>query len=334
MTDKFITELTSASGLALTDMLPLEQQTTGTPETRKMTYDHFLDYNFWHRYKINVSASAGTLTLSITDTDTVSPSATNILPFRIGNVRLDANAALSKSYAAGVNYFNMGSTELAAQDVDLFVYMIAQGGTTLKFGLSRIPYAETMADFTNGLTTPTGEKAIVGTYTTYTSTDPVTNIGRVRARLSAGAGYTWTVPNSVIINRPVYETGCLLFQATINGAGGTIGTFAETNSMSKYIIRGRFCRIDIVKQVTNKGSWTGNVRMIIPMAGASDYSAGIHYPPGVYASTGAPTTPKAFPAVYNTTTMQFLDVFNSSFLDWTELTVNDPFIIHQEYQIG
>jgi hypothetical protein len=78
-------------------------------------------------------------------------------------------------------------------------------------GFSRIPHACSYDDFS---ATTTNEKyCAISTITNASATDYYENIGRFGATLSAGAGYTWTVPTFTaknLIQRPIYETRFLL----------------------------------------------------------------------------------------------------------------------------
>jgi hypothetical protein len=75
--------------------------------------------------------------------------------------------------------------------------------------------------------TTTNEKYIAG-YSGFTTTDEVEVIGRFAATLSAGAGYTWTVPTFTaanLIQRPIYETRWLDWTPTVSVSGGTVPTY-------------------------------------------------------------------------------------------------------------
>jgi hypothetical protein len=135
---------------------------------------------------------------------------------------------MSFTKAAGTSWCNLGSAELAAQPVDLFLYAIGETGASagLKFGYSRISWAQTMADFVN---TNTNEKYIAGNWTNFNSSDAVTNIGRFRAQLSAGAGYTWSIATANVINRPIYESEWLDWNTVFTGF-----SVAPSNNYNRY----------------------------------------------------------------------------------------------------
>jgi hypothetical protein len=159
--------------------------------------------------------------------------------------------------------------------------------------------------------------------------------------LTVTGGSDYTVANAAITDIavcpnpgsafgfPVYFT----FASTLTGTAGSAGTFAETVQLSRFGLNGTICHSTVAKLVTNKGSWSGDVLMALPIAGASVYSAGIHFYPSVWANGAAPNAPKAFPAIYNNATMKFLDLFNSAFFTWADMATSDWFAVHLDYEI-
>jgi hypothetical protein len=168
------------------------------------------------RYVITPSVTSNNLTVSIKHLDGTDPSTTRPLVFKVGDNWETVTAALSVTKNAATNWCNAGSTEMAAQDIDYFVYIIQESGAAAgtKIGFSRIPHATTMADFVN---TTTDEKYIAGSWTNLTATDPVTNIGRFRARLSASASFNWSIVTAKVINFPVFETDMLTWASQTAG---------------------------------------------------------------------------------------------------------------------
>ena len=185
------------------------------------------------KYIISPSVTSNNLTVAIKYIDGNDCTSTNKLTFRVGNTEYDLTAAVSYTKNAATNWHNAGSAELATKDIDYFMYAIGETGASagLKFGHSRIPYAVTMGDFVN---TTTSEKYISGNWTNFNSTDPVTLIGRFRARLSAGAGYTWSIPTVKVVNYPIYETDWLTWQPAPDANLTSI-----TISRARYQVSGR-----------------------------------------------------------------------------------------------
>ena len=112
----------------------------------------------------------------------------------------------------------------------------------MDIGFSRIPYGRVYSDFS---TTTTNEKYLAfANASTPTSTDDVVNIGRFNATLSAGAGYTWSVPtftNANLIQTPCYETPWTIYAPTLTGfsANPTSTVYQYKLIMSEVYIRSK-----------------------------------------------------------------------------------------------
>ena len=177
--------------------------------------------------KIVPSVTSDNLTVALKTLAGTDPSASNPIHIRIGDTIRTITSALSVTKNAGTNWCNAGSTELATKEIDYFVYLGYNATDGVTLGFSRIPYGALYSDFS---ATTTNEKyCAISTITNATASDVYTNIGRFAATLSAGAGYTWSVPTftaSNLIQRPIYETrhlnGNITFNVTTydNGSGG------------------------------------------------------------------------------------------------------------------
>ena len=172
----------------------------------------------FRHYKIAPSVSSNNLTVALQHLDGSDASATRPLFFMINGSLRSVTAALSVTMNAATNWMNAGASELATKEIDYFVYIGYNATDGVVLGVSRIPFAKQYNDFS---TTSTNEKyARISTITTAASTDPYQNIGRYAATLSAGAGYTWTVPTytpSNLIQQPIYYTRFLTWVPTIVG---------------------------------------------------------------------------------------------------------------------
>lgn len=188
--------------------------------------------------KISVTVASDNITLTLKTLDDNTPSATNPVYCRIGDTVRSITSALSVTKNAGTNWFNAGSAGLATKEIDYFVYLGYNATDGVTIGFSRIPSATQYGDFS---ATTTNEKyCAISTITTAASTDYYENVGRFAATLSAGAGYTWTVPTftaSNLIQRPIYESRWLDWAPVIAVSGGTAPTYT-TNYVNKYRIRG------------------------------------------------------------------------------------------------
>lgn len=120
------------------------------------------------------------------------------------------------------------------------------------------------------------------------------------------------------------------YTATLSGGGGTIGTYAEDNNSARFCVVGRICFIRVAKRVTNKGSWTGNVIMALPI----DQSNGPNLQNNpCWWATGA-IAAKANTYWFNqVSSIQFVKTVYSAFFGWTDMAVNDVLQLDAFYEI-
>ena len=175
--------------------------------------------------KISVLDSAG-ITVAIKTLADADPSESDPVFVRIGDSVQTVITPLSVSKADGTNWFNAGSAELATKEIDYFVYLGYNATDGVTIGFSRIPGANQYSDCS---ATTTNEKyCAISTITNAASTDYYENVGRFAATLSAGAGYTWSVPTftaSNLIQKPIYETRWLDWVPTVTVSAGTVPTY-------------------------------------------------------------------------------------------------------------
>jgi hypothetical protein len=175
---------------------------------------------FLRNGKIAVSVASDDLTLAITDLYGNTPSPENPVKVRIGNSERAIMAALSVTCADGTNWAGLGSAETATLEQDLFAYLVwntALGTPAVDIFWSRIPSGSLYSDFSG---TVTNDRYAAVNATPPNATDECVNIGRFAATLSAGAGYTWSVPtftNANLKQRPTFDTRWLTWAPTIVG---------------------------------------------------------------------------------------------------------------------
>jgi len=157
--------------------------------------------------KIVASVTSNNVTVAIKGTDGNDPSASNPVYVRIGDTIRTITAALSVTKNAGTNWFNSGSAGKATIELDYFVYFGYNATDGVVIGFSPVPYGLAYSDFS---TTATDENyCAISTIANAAAGDNYVNIGRFGATLSAGAGYTWSVPTFTHINliqRPIYHS--------------------------------------------------------------------------------------------------------------------------------
>lgn len=164
------------------------------------------------------SVATSDLTVAIKGMDGNDPSVSNPVYVRIGNTVRTITSALSVTKNDATNWFNAGSAELATREIDYFVYLGYNATDGVVVGFARIPYARIYSDFS---ATSTNERyCAISTIANASAGDNYVNIGRFSAILSAGAGYTWTVPTFTsknLIQYPIYHTRPLFYLPTHTG---------------------------------------------------------------------------------------------------------------------
>jgi hypothetical protein len=181
---------------------------------------------------------------------------------------------LSVTAADGTNYCASGSTEIATKEVDYFVYLGWNAtGNNIMLGFSRIPYARRLDDFTYANTT--SQKSIVATGTASSAvSDNFVNIGRFAATLSAGAGYTWTVPTFTttnLIQVPIYQTRWLPCAASLTITNGPSSTTVD----SQYQINDTVCNFKYdIKGTVSVANTAVDIYVSIPFSAFAITTAG------------------------------------------------------------
>lgn len=221
--------------------------------------------------KIVPSVASNNLTVALKGLDGNDPSATNPIYVRIGDTVHSITSALSVTRNAGTNWFNAGSSELATKEIDYFVYLGYNATDGVVLGFSRIPFASEYDDFS---ATTTNEKyCAISTITNATAGDDYVNIGRFSATLSAGAGYTWSVPtfnSKNLIQRPVYETRWLSWKATYTSSGSM--TFTPSNEHNfKYKLCSNSLSIIFFATGTTGGTAANAIRVSLPFTITAQY---------------------------------------------------------------
>lgn len=220
--------------------------------------------------KISVSVASNNLTVALKTLAGADPSSSDPVYVRINNTIRTCSAALSVTKNAGTNWFNSGGSEIATKEVDYFVYLLwntTPGTDIVDLGFARIPHGRVYSDFSG---TTTNEKYLAfANASTPTSTDDCVNIGRFAATLSAGAGYTWTVPtftNTNLIQHPIFITRWLDFSPQWSGSGSMTVT-SVTETRKKYQVSYDNCWIDVVVSAfTIGGTPSSLIYMTLPFS--------------------------------------------------------------------
>lgn len=219
--------------------------------------------------KLSVTDTGSGLQVGLKTFAGTDPTTADPVYVRIGDTWRSVTAALTRTLADGTNWMNAGSAELATKEIDYFVYAVWDSNSSaVGLSFARIPSANLVSDFS---ATTTNEKYCAG-QSDFTATDEVEVAGRFAATLSAGAGYTWSVPTYTAINliqRPIYETRFL----TATSANPTNCTVVTRYKVSNNEV---FC--EMRGTMTGTPSWA--TRPGLPfsvgasvLSGDTDYSA-------------------------------------------------------------
>ena len=219
--------------------------------------------------RVTVASNNLTVAISTSSSSQVDPTAANPVYVWIGDTLRSITGALSITANGGTNWLNMGGAELAIKEVDLFPFMQWNSTTSaVNILISRLPYPRLMGDFTNSGIVDKGVFGIVN----YNATDDVVNVGRFAATLSAGAGYTWTVPtfdNANLIQEPVYETRSLSWQPTYSGSGSMTYTSVTTTEAFYRVLPNGLYRIQLFTQGTTGGTGATALQATLPFEGGA-----------------------------------------------------------------
>lgn len=286
--------------------------------------------------KIVPSVSSNNLTVALKTLAGTDATASDPIYVRIDGTIRTITSALSLTANAGTNWLYLGGPETATYETDIFVYLSWKASTSeVLMGISRIPYGNKVGDIDQSTSIPKG--SIYSAAGSATS-DALVNIGRFAATLSAGAGYTWSVPtfdSANLIQRPIFETRVLFYVPTLYGATGSAGTFAANPYAGSYTINGRTLLLTIKIKCTNVGSWSSNVYVNTPMAARSGYPnetpiGGFIAANGANPATGGRATP-----VINepANVISFLAGVDTGLLTWGTFVVNDHIRINGSYNI-
>lgn len=188
--------------------------------------------------KISPTVSSNDLVLTLTTNSGGTPSSTDPVYIKINGTVRSVTSALSVTLADGTNWFDSGGSRYQTLSRDYFAYASWRASSSaVVLGHSPIPYATLYSDFN---ATSTNER--YGAFSTApASSDDVVVIGRFSATLSAGAGYTWTVPtytSETLIQKPIYETRVLTWNPTYTnltvGNGSVEGKYVVSDKEQKF----------------------------------------------------------------------------------------------------
>lgn len=243
---------------------------TGTDSARFVTPQGVSYFQAIHNSPFNInilpSVASNNLVISLKNKVGSDHSSTNraYAVFPGSTTVRSITSAFSRTFNAGTNYLNLGSSELATKEVDLFVSLVYNTNiSAVDLILTRVPYGDYISDYVDSLT---DEKGYLYSGTKPALTDTVIPIGRFAATLSAGAGYTWTVPTFTSTNLrqvPTLETRWLDYVPTVVLSNGP----TSSTTVASYKITSNCVDIRYQLSGTANGSNTGTEpRITIPIS--------------------------------------------------------------------
>ena len=237
-----------------------------------------LPQGFAENYRLSVTVASNNLTVALKTLAGNDPSSTDFVSVRIGNTTRTVTAALSVTKNAATNWCNSGSAELATNEIDYFAYLGYNATDGVVIGFSRIPYANLYSDFS---ATSTNEKyAGISTITNAAAGDDYVVIGRFAATLSAGAGYTWTVPtftSANLIQRPIFETRQLAWTPTHTRVTTNYTNLPVTNNAEYQMVgRNLLAQEQHTQNATPGGSGQQSVSLPFTITISSRIGSGIN----------------------------------------------------------
>jgi len=303
MTDEKLTAIYTASPVTVDpgDLAYAVVDTGTTPDEGAFKYSQLM----FNRYKLSPSVSANDLILALKHEDGNDPSADRPLYFKIGDSLRACTAALSVTKADATNWSNLGSAQLATQESDLFCYIVWNTNlapAAIDIFWSRIPYGRLYSDFS---ATTTAEKYAAINATAPAATDECINIGRFAATLSAGAGYTWTVPvytAANLVSHPIYITRRLVYTGAATASAGAPTTAPVVCS---YIVENGTVDIFVNVTITNKGTASAIMYVSVPWTpvAVTALTAQEITATGAVAGANYATTPRILVYKYDGTTI-------------------------------
>lgn len=122
----------------------------------------------------------------------------------------------------------------------------------------------------------------------------------------------------------------LTYAAIVSGATGSAGTYAEDNSVAKFLLNGSSATVIITKRITNLGSWTGNLQVAMPIVPTKE-SLGSSF--GFVIATSA-LAQKGYAILQSSIiNVRFMNNWNTVFLTFADLAVNDFIQVRVTYEV-
>lgn len=125
------------------------------------------------------------------------------------------------------------------------------------------------------------------------------------------------------------------FTPSISGSGGSAGTYAQDLVLARYCVIGKLCHLNLSLRITDKGSWSGDLRVNYPIPASANLSDKSYFPIFIASqSTNPITAAKGIAVASNVNTyFNFKNSVNASFLQWSGISANDTIFGQGFYEI-
>lgn len=153
--------------------------------------------------------------------------------------------------------------------------------------------------------------------------------------LAITGGTSYVLANAAIgspaysyVSAPPGYPGWFNYISTMSGSGGSIGTYAEDLTFGIFSVVGRTVFFQQRKRITNKGSWSGDVQMSVPVARASsssDIAFGF-----ISSSAGGFGGMKGWAMIQGGSYFRFYKTDGTN-LQWSDLAANDSVYANLTY---
>lgn len=161
--------------------------------------------------------------------------------------------------------------------------------------------------------------------------------------LTIATNTDYTVANATIsanyyshASSPVGYPHWFTFAPTINGTGGSAGSFAVDRAQYRFKVDGSSCTVFINVRITNVGSWSGDVRVTTPVTAVIANTAYFGLAGSLVANNQNPLTQaKGMPVILDGNEAYFIfsnNVWNAQ-LQWSAMAGSDVIFISGVYEI-
>jgi hypothetical protein len=128
------------------------------------------------------------------------------------------------------------------------------------------------------------------------------------------------------VENPLGFPDWMTFTPSVTGSGGSAGAYAQTVNQARFSVSGKKCTMALDMQITNKGSWSGNINLALPVV----TTTGLSYIPylNLYLQVGSGLAGIGVKATFSIQGGNFvaLSSFKTTGADWATHVANNDFI--------